>query len=104
MRFPPNCPQIQIGSTSDVLLACRAYSKRSTPVDGSDGYLYVFNDFWTQTAGSWRWCLDVGALDGNWVLVNGPGWMGMAGRRLGHGLDLTVRRGISPFAERTDPS
>ena len=47
---PRKTPQIQIGSTSHVLLACRAYSKRSTPVDRSDGYLYVFNDSSTQTA------------------------------------------------------
>ncbi len=44
-------PQIQIGSTSKQYVACRAYSKRSTPVDRSDGYLYVFNDSSTQTAG-----------------------------------------------------
>ena len=44
--------QIQIGSTTIVLLACRAYSKRSTPVDHSDGHLYVLNDFPFQTSGS----------------------------------------------------
>ena len=43
--------QIQIGSTVKQYDPRRAYSKRSTPVDGSDGYLYVFNDFSPQTAG-----------------------------------------------------
>ncbi len=37
-------PQIQIGSTRIILLACRGYSKRSTPVDHSDGQLHVSNE------------------------------------------------------------
>ena len=44
-------PQIQLGSTNHVLLACRAYLKRLTPVDRPDGHLYVFNGLAAQTAG-----------------------------------------------------
>lgn len=60
---PVDSTQIQLGSTNNVLLVCRAYSNWNLPEERPDAQLHVFNGSAPQTAGSPRphprlpaWC------------------------------------------------